>query len=875
MKSILYYLFIGLFMVLSSFTYSQNIEAWEFSSAPKMRHINKVAFNESRCFLVGGWESNDAISTIYYSDDTCQNWLLALDNVNAWLHDISFPNANIGYSVGTSGTILKSTDQGGSWEQIELPGNLSGRNYYATHFTNATTGIVLGGNESNDAIRTIIKTNDGGQTWSIISDNLGPMLRDVFFVNETIAYACGDNGTVLKSTDSGDTWSDLSPTGNLQNRRLNSIYFSNENVGIIVGGNPTNDSIQTIIKTTDGGANWSIVKDQVDHMLNAISKYDDDVLLAVGNYGSFLQTEDMGDNWFDYSLQANDTVHLNDIGFKNKFLGLTAGNYGKYGCFNDFTGNLATSQLNEPALVLTSSSVKFSGSTNPNGSDTEVIFEYGENNLFDQSVSVFYEAINGEDDIIIDLIVYQLNENTKYSGRIKTSNIHGTSYSNIIVFYTGLDYIPNFSFENWTENTTSILDDWGYSGSVSQITSPNNSQAALLQTNDDDIGAIFLGSPGDNGLVGGVPFNSRPDSVSIWLKYDIAENDTALVISMLKLNDESLISNNFQQVYGSSNEEFINVKFAINYLNEMQPEQLFFGIVSSNVFSGQTNPESNIAIDKIEFINSSEQLPNNNFENWTEESEFTINKWYSNQDNNDPTPIVEKNNEAFSGNLALKLSNSIGEQNMKFAHLSSYHNKYEYGPSFPVYSNAEKFFFYYQFYPENDDSLFINVEMYSNGEVIGNGYQFIVQSVNEYTLKEVQINYFNEGQADSASIYFTIAKNNHQGVPGDSYALLDNMSFDAIIQPQNISESFQLNESFSIYPNPTNNYANIDILKLKNNDQAIVKIYGINGELIYIKEISKYDNDIIIVDLQGISPQLLIVVVEINNKVYTKKIIKK
>lgn len=54
-----------------------------------------------------------------------------------------------------------------------------------------------------------LKTIDGGNNWSIQSDNLGYWLRAAFFTDANHEYAVGDHGVVLKTTDGGSLWNSM------------------------------------------------------------------------------------------------------------------------------------------------------------------------------------------------------------------------------------------------------------------------------------------------------------------------------------------------------------------------------------------------------------------------------------------------------------------------------------------------------------------------------------------------------------------------------------------------------------------------------------------------------------------------------------------
>jgi len=108
----------------------------------------------------------------------------------------------------------------------------------SVYFTDANTGFAVG--QSG----TIIKTNNGGTTWFNISSGTGNLLRSVYFPDANTGYAVGKQGTIMKTTDSGATWTaQESGTTDV----LFSVYFTDANTGYVSGDQGT------ILKTTNGG----------------------------------------------------------------------------------------------------------------------------------------------------------------------------------------------------------------------------------------------------------------------------------------------------------------------------------------------------------------------------------------------------------------------------------------------------------------------------------------------------------------------------------------------------------------------------------------------------------------------------------------------
>ncbi len=76
-------------------------------------------------------------------------------------------------------------------------------------------------------------------------------ILDFCMVDANVGYACGSNGMIIKTTNGGDNWSyQSSPISN----GYSEIFFADANTGWAVGSG----TMYVIIHTTNGGTNWSI-----------------------------------------------------------------------------------------------------------------------------------------------------------------------------------------------------------------------------------------------------------------------------------------------------------------------------------------------------------------------------------------------------------------------------------------------------------------------------------------------------------------------------------------------------------------------------------------------------------------------------------------
>ena len=93
----------------------------------------------------------------------------------------------------------------------------------------------------------------------------GNILESVFFTDSITGYAVGSAGTIIKTTDGGATWSIYSSgTGNM----LFSVFFTDANNGFAAGTCSTGD---LILKTSDAGNSWSTVFSDSEPGLESIS----------------------------------------------------------------------------------------------------------------------------------------------------------------------------------------------------------------------------------------------------------------------------------------------------------------------------------------------------------------------------------------------------------------------------------------------------------------------------------------------------------------------------------------------------------------------------------------------------------------------------
>ena len=131
-----------------------------------------------------------------------------------------------------------------------FPTNLAqiiGFNAYRLFFTDTLNGYILG-DSSTASMHSILKTTNGGITFTNCFTDTSFFIRDVYFVNNLLGYAVGNNGKAIKTIDGGVSWQNLI-TGVSSN--LTSVRFVNSILGF-VGGNGG-----LMLRSNDGGVTYT------------------------------------------------------------------------------------------------------------------------------------------------------------------------------------------------------------------------------------------------------------------------------------------------------------------------------------------------------------------------------------------------------------------------------------------------------------------------------------------------------------------------------------------------------------------------------------------------------------------------------------------
>jgi len=250
--------------------------------------LNDVFFINSTM----GWTIADS-GKVFKTTDGGNNWSEYNCGINIWLNDIYFSDLLNGWliSYGYDGGIFKTTDGGMTWTDVSP----SFENYFTCmNFINGTVGWFCG--------TEIYKTTDAGGSWQQLTSFGGTKsIIEIQFVDESNGWCCAYNFTlnkneILKTNDGGVTWSTQYST----DIYLRSLHFIDNNVGSTVG------SYGGILITSNGGNNWELKTEWIPISLQKVCFPSLNTGFTIGRKGSgsftthtyfTLKSTDGGTNW--------------------------------------------------------------------------------------------------------------------------------------------------------------------------------------------------------------------------------------------------------------------------------------------------------------------------------------------------------------------------------------------------------------------------------------------------------------------------------------------------------------------------------------------------------------------------------------------------
>ena len=187
------------------------------------------------------------------------------NNTGQTLNDVYFVDDTYGWAGGEAGQLFRTTNGGSIWQSLTTPLTP----IYGVHFIDANTGFICGNYSSGAA--EIRRTTNGGSGWDTVAfatGSTGDVFYGIYFLDSNYGWTTGNfassspEGACFLTTNGGASSIDWSPSSPMPSsppaiRHPYSVHFINSSNGWIAGADDGDPANALILRSTNGGVNWS------------------------------------------------------------------------------------------------------------------------------------------------------------------------------------------------------------------------------------------------------------------------------------------------------------------------------------------------------------------------------------------------------------------------------------------------------------------------------------------------------------------------------------------------------------------------------------------------------------------------------------------
>lgn len=281
---------------------------WQLGLNDKYGFFDTAILENGKVWAVG-YDGHDP-RRIYYSNDQGRNWGFKTFPEFIMLHRLQFIDNQNGWASGNN-QILRTNDGGETWTLAKLKTNVE---FDSLNFYNEKIGYVGGGGMFRKCRgckieilpAEIWKTIDGGESWKRIFKSAKYYnVFDVLTVSENTAVAIVDAKTIIRTEDGGKNWKEIITFENVQDLALM------PNGRIWTDGDKGN-----FYYSDDEGLTWkrpaNFPTQFLDYDWNDIKFADSERGIAVGRNGKVAITKDGGNSWEEVNAEIPQYVNESD-----------------------------------------------------------------------------------------------------------------------------------------------------------------------------------------------------------------------------------------------------------------------------------------------------------------------------------------------------------------------------------------------------------------------------------------------------------------------------------------------------------------------------------------------------------------------------------
>lgn len=180
---------------------------WTLLRSPTTRDLHSISFtNFANLYICGKG------GTVYKSGNVGSSWTnVAPSGATADFYRIDFMARDTGWVMGSNGTIYRTYIPSTSeviWTPLPTPANAK-VTYRGSSFRSSSVGFQQGLGWVVGDSGVVIKTTNMGDSWTKIDVGTTANLKSINFVDPRRGWILGDNGTIIATVDSGKRWAPL------------------------------------------------------------------------------------------------------------------------------------------------------------------------------------------------------------------------------------------------------------------------------------------------------------------------------------------------------------------------------------------------------------------------------------------------------------------------------------------------------------------------------------------------------------------------------------------------------------------------------------------------------------------------------------------
>ncbi len=387
---------------------------------------NSVFFVDSSYGFVAGYQYPDP-AFILKTTDGGENWTQI--NIDGSPSSLSFVNYDLGFCAAFTG-IYKTTDGGENWN-LNYQDNV---HYSSIQFIDNNSGFAVG-NESPGSLY-LAKTVDGGLNWNktlVALEEGNPIIN---MVNASVGFIVSENSSkIYRTIDGGDNWN-IVFSDSIPNHSIWDISFSDELNGFAgnIGG--------YLITTSDGGNTWHKKFIPLTFVSNIHTKANHCWVSGFGvGYNAIVYSDDFGDTWTP--IFEEDSLDFEDIFFSDLNNGwLCSHSFVSAPIYNGSIYKIESDWLSH--IIIPSTPQQIYPANNSNLEEIVIDFEWEKLNYSltrfqvstDSLFNSFYAIVNpgngdttflGNNLYIENIKSVAFPYNQKYYWRVRSENLNGVS----------------------------------------------------------------------------------------------------------------------------------------------------------------------------------------------------------------------------------------------------------------------------------------------------------------------------------------------------------------------------------------------------------------------------------------------------------------